>query len=439
MKTFAHATKARDFRRRRLPILESLEGRMVLSVCGVECNLVGDVLNISGSPSNDAISVVYDKTSASLRVSASLPSGEEFIGQYPVQNVASLNFSDLTSNDRYTIDSELALEVTLDANLSAPLDPALLSIGPFLSSSGATQGVDQILQRIVGTDSSTLQAAEHNLHDAQQAEGYSTTHESSPTHEDHSSLPSSAGSVLSPTLMPSGHGHEMSGAAFLVSTAVAHSGSIAHSVSRQASSSDGEPHGDSLLKEHSDPVASKSTTQTSSKLVPKRCTVTLSGGVVVTAVTGKRQCDCDAKATAAKEVSEQLSPKEIESGGKILMAATSECVPCQGPAWLSGLPAEFQTCSISPRRAGLPLLILDEQHDGPSCPLRSEAEDLAVTETAWLENLQYVGWPLLAASVVLIPTLFERRVKEDRESEDDTHPAVDWLFGRFNCELLMAR
>ena len=61
----------------------------------------------------------------------------------------------------------------------------------------------------------------------------------------------------------------------------------------------------------------------------------------------------------------------------------------------------------------LPVLtLLEEHHGGAACPTRSAAEDAAVTETAWLESLQYVGWPLMAASLALVPALFERRKKE---------------------------
>ena len=42
---------------------------------------------------------------------------------------------------------------------------------------------------------------------------------------------------------------------------------------------------------------------------------------------------------------------------------------------------------------------------------------------------------MLAASAAMIPTLRRNRDEEDRAG-DDFRPAADWLFGRFQVELL---
>ena len=58
-------------------------------------------------------------------------------------------------------------------------------------------------------------------------------------------------------------------------------------------------------------------------------------------------------------------------------------------------------------------------------------------EAPWLSGLQIVGWSLLATSAAVLPSL--RRRKESEDEDKEKMPAVDWLFGRFNVELLMAR
>ena len=49
---------------RRRPFVEPLEDRMVLSVCGVTCDLIDGQLHIHGTSADDSIAVRYDAATA---------------------------------------------------------------------------------------------------------------------------------------------------------------------------------------------------------------------------------------------------------------------------------------------------------------------------------------------------------------------------------------
>jgi hypothetical protein len=174
---------------------------------------------------------------------------------------------------------------------------------------------------------------------------------------------------------------------------------------------------------------------TSSKLVPKPCTVTASGGVLVTSVDGKRQCDCNAKAAAAKAIKEQILGSD-EADVSRSPAALADCLPCQR----SAVSADAAVCSFVALDAEHPLNMLAlpimEHLDGESCPEKSAAADAErqAADAEFLHGLQIVGFSLLAASVALLPTL---RWNAPRKRDDEFEPAADWLFGRLNVELLV--
>jgi hypothetical protein len=174
-----------------------------------------------------------------------------------------------------------------------------------------------------------------------------------------------------------------------------------------------------------------------SKLVPKRCTTTASGGVLITSVDGKRQCDCDAKAKAAEEIKEQLANKELAQG-QAVGAAPANCLPCQGLPLADDLAGQLASCAfpVSGEFSLAPHLNLDHVGD-EACPAKYSfaAEQAAAAELQWLHGLQIAGLSLLAASVAFVPT---RRSKPDEESHDDaTQLLIQRLFGRLHVERLV--
>jgi hypothetical protein len=245
------------------------------------------------------------------------------------------------------------------------------------------------------------------------------------------------------------HSHEGHGGGFAVSLAallmapgqVAHGGhhgvvtSAPRTVERWQTTSHANETGiDSTLGEHEEHADSPASNVGFKKLVPKPCTVSYSGGVVVTAVTGKRQCDCEQKQAAAEETARQIAGDDGLRAQSPL-ASLLDCLPCQQSALLAGLSAELQACSLPGIGSGA-LPNLENSFDQAVCPVEMAAQAEAA-EAAWLQSLQYVGWPLLLASLAMIPQR-RRRGSTMQERECDK-PAIDWLFSRFQIELLLAR
>jgi hypothetical protein len=178
------------------------------------------------------------------------------------------------------------------------------------------------------------------------------------------------------------------------------------------------------------------------KLLPKRCTVTYSGGLLVTSVDGKRQCDCDGKAKAAQQVKEQLADHdEMPAGLRALAAALVDCQPCQLAA-LNAAGAESGVCSFFPAASMDPLEALFPASLTPAgpgtCPereahLRDEAWG---ADADWLRGVQIVGLSMLAASVALLPTLRGNTTEDETQRTDDFWHAVGNLRGRLHVEPL---
>lgn len=181
-------------------------------------------------------------------------------------------------------------------------------------------------------------------------------------------------------------------------------------------------------------------TVVSTKVTPKQCTVSLAGKQLALNIDGDRRCDCEKKSQAAEEKAQKASEAEAKSQSSTI--AKIDCIPCQGGSpFLVGIPQEFQTCTQSP--AGFTLILPDLEHaEGAECPaLRgAETNDMVLSnEVAFLEGMKFVGWPLLLTSLCALPLMRERKKSEDDAEEESSSPAIDWLFGRLNVELLLAR
>ncbi len=442
--------------------VEGLESRAVLSVCGVTCELTDGMLNVQGTTADDLIAVRYDAEAASVSV---VGRNEEVIGQYPLADVRGLDINGLGGNDQLHVDSALhdalgmntaegenstsssgmhshGSAASTNNTTSTPFSgfgPALApTFAPALSSLAVSNtAASQLNSTSSANVSVTATVADHSAyHDA-------VTHATAPAdigavaHAGHySSMAGAVVSLVSGAVSMAGHSH----APLAYHSALA-SGHEATSELHATSPAE-EFNGELKLGEHEKHETTVTTNVAFNKLVAKPCTVSYSGGLVVTSVDGKRQCNCDQKKQAAEDVKQQLAGKN-GTGSDGLATATVECVPCQQQSGIfaAGLPKEFQTCSapmtVAKQAITLPVLTLLDEHHGATCLTRSAAEDAALTETAWLESLQYVGWPLVAAATAaLVPAMLERRKKND---EEDEAPALDWLFGRLHVEPLLAR
>lgn len=434
-------------RRRWMPLVETLESRSVLSVCGVTCELTDGMLHVQGTTSDDLIAVRYDAEAASVSV---IGRSDELIGQYSVADVRGLNINGLGGDDSLHVDP--ALERTLAASgaegeyATSPSNlhghgavvPSSTSNKPTTSTAvnyGPTLGpsLTPALNSVSVANTATSVGGSANL---------SVTSASVAEHNTHSA-------TSGPDFSLTSHMHDSPMAGAMIATAVSVVSMQTHGhaavyrpMTGSSADASGMQHESSVVEEaggeweltgHDDKHDAAVTSNVSfGKLVSKPCTVSYSGGLVVTSVDGKRQCNCEQKAQAAEEIKQALAGRK--DGGMEELAAAAECLPCQ--ALLFGLPGEMQTCSLPLTDDGLLVALLEGHHAGGSCPTRSENGNL-VTDTAWLESLQYVGWPLMAASLALVPALFERR--EKKTTEVSSNPTVEWLFGRLQVEPLLAR
>src|SRR5262245_17156856 len=105
---FWNEKSPRLHRHQRSLAVEALEGRAVLSVCGVDCGLVDGVLNVQGTPAQDTIAVRLDARAAMVQV---IGGDSELIGQYPTDQVHHVNVNGLAAGDKFSLDSQLNLPV----------------------------------------------------------------------------------------------------------------------------------------------------------------------------------------------------------------------------------------------------------------------------------------------------------------------------------------
>jgi hypothetical protein len=438
--------KRRD-RCRARPLVEPLESRMVLSACGVTCELIDGHLHIHGTAADDSIAVRYDAESALVEVVGGV---DEVVGQFPVADVEALTVNGLSANDQLQVDSLLSLPLTVRPEGESSASSSQSSSNHSHQSGLTSNNTAAVListtvpTRLSETDLSKSKSEFSG--DASITLGAThTTHESSVSsaavaavllnaHSDHVAN-SGAMPVMAPGAGGESHNH---GTVYITTTAAAvtsTAGAVAISASHDPSAGS-TAETQLATSNHGHNAEPKVKIESSSKLVPKRCTVTASGGVLVTSVDGKRQCDCEAKAEAAKAVKELLAGNDEAQAGP-RSAALAECLPCQRSALANATDAAV--CSFLPIDPAHPLSMLPlpimEHLDGESCPEKGAATSEAqAADAEFLQGLQIVGFALLAGSVALLPTL---RFGKPRKRDDEVEPAVDWLFGRLQVEPLL--
>src|SRR5262245_24542313 len=108
------------------PVVEQLEMRAVLSVCGVACELTDGVLNVQGTAGPDSIALRYDAYTRQVDV---IGGDNELIGRYPLSAVQSLNIHGGAGDDRFEVDSQLPLAINLQGGEGEDLLAALVPSG----------------------------------------------------------------------------------------------------------------------------------------------------------------------------------------------------------------------------------------------------------------------------------------------------------------------
>jgi len=415
--------------------VEALESRAVLSICGVTCGLTDGMLTVQGTAGDDDIAIRFDASSTSISV---IGRNQELIGQYSLNGIRALNVEGLAGNDQFEIDPRLHVNIQLNGGEG---EDALVGAGTHVHDPGTASTFQQLsVERSLpfttnsllfggnGTTSSATQLSSSLLNGS--ALPLQLT-QSAFFAADHSAHSSGSGDYLLSGL--ANHMHDGASMAGVVSAGVlVHS----HAASSRGLSSPGSTTTDSTtLDSHDQHAGNNGVTASPTKLVNKACTVSYTQGLVVTAVDGKRECDCEEKKAAADAIAKQLNEGGAPFAGSLKLAI-ADCLPCQR-SLLAGLPAELQTCALTPADAIDSALAELEIH-GNACPDRaSVARETDTTASTWMDGVKFVGWSLLTASVILAPTLWNN--EDDEEEADKRAEPTDWFFGRLGAELLSER
>ena len=329
----------------RRPFVESLEGRMVLSTCGVECELIDGQLHIHGTAASDNIAVQYDAASSSIKVVGGV---DEVVGQFPLADIQRLNLNGLSDADQFKMDSLLFLPISYSAegeSLGSSSDANTHGHQHGVTSSSAANIQADELESLNSTSSPAFTPDQSKVVPPIPLAHFShlASTEATPvfySHSDHVEIPTFVPSHAAHSVANQSHAHT---AAYSAVAATAVSAAIIHHEAPAKLAVEANLTSD----DHGTHPETKTKAEPSSKLVPKRCTVTDSGGTLVTSVDGKRQCDCDAKAQAAQEIKQQLAAGEQGPAGLASLAALADCQPCQRSALLAGLAADFALCSCA--------------------------------------------------------------------------------------------
>ena len=283
---------------------------------------------------------------------------DEVVGQFPIASVQSLNVNGLAANDSFHVDPKLSLPVGFngEGEVSQPASSqqsthqhgsATTIAAPAVTSATAlsplAENQNQILSRSpaaasIESERSDFVVCLHFNHSTNRSgpdrcprfacelcRNHADSHHALKSCRVHQLL--AARWSLNPT--SPGHHHAAvyftAGAASVISALVNHDSSSPATLETTIASDEHDRH-----------TETKSTSESPSKLIPKRCTVTASGGVLITSVDGKRQCDCDAKSKAAQEVKEQLAG-EVPTAIRLAAPRQTGRLPAL-PAILVGWP-----------------------------------------------------------------------------------------------------
>ena len=412
------------------PIVEQLELRAVLSVCGVTCELTDGVLSVAGTDGGDSIALRYD-TSAGL---VSVVGGEnELIGRFPLWAVQSVNVAGGAGDDRFEVDSHLPLAISLEGGegedlfaaltpsghshggQTASFDPSNIelfgsaispaataasgpafgpSLGPALIGSSAFGGMLPVsAPAFTGNSALPLLALSSNL-------GLLSTFSLLGAHDQHS--PALSAVLVDP------HGYHAAGVAGAVGTLGAATTFTAFSSAAATDDSAwlpaGAADGQSGAGGHHGRGESPSA-EVVAKFAPKRCTVRLTSKEVARNVSGEKKCDCAQKKAAAEAAAHRAAAADQAPATTTETAAATTpaaCPRCQMAALAPELAADM---ALAGEVCDLPLNDEVLVATASARPVPSSTDE-AMTAGEW----SFLGLTLAAAGLVVAPTFRRRRL-----------------------------
>ena len=306
----------------------------------------GRHLQVQGTAADDLIAVRYDAAAASVSV---MGRDDELIGQYSVADVRGLNINGLGGNDLLHVDP--ALERTLasgaegenassssnmhshgavvpSSTSNKPTSSAFANYGPTLGPSLApalsSVSVGNTATSVGGSVNlsvTSTSVAEHNSHGATSGPDFSMT-----SHIHDSPAAGAMIATIASVVSMQNHGH----AAAYRSMSTGNGEAMG---TRHDSLVVDDSSGEWELDGHDKHEVAATSNVSFGKLVAKPCTVSYSGGLVVTSVDGKRQCNCEQKARSAEEMKQALAGKNGTGGEGLANAAGRMRAVPAGACW----------------------------------------------------------------------------------------------------------
>ena len=416
-----------------------LERRAVLSVCGVECQLAGGVLNVAGTAAADAIALRYDSASQLVAV---IGRDNELVGQFPLAEIDRLVVSGGAGDDRFEVDSSLPVQIDLhggegeDLLASSAFTEHTHSHGGGAASLLAQSSIErrELLTAVAAptllTGSAAGPALPPTLGPAPVSLGGASSALAAATmvggHTGHETLLTSIPAEL--------HGSHplaaaaLAGAAFAshahASGAVSASGSAARGIDRDSDWSAAGTSGDVAKTAAHHSSSSSPSGEVVAKFAPKRCTVRTTAKELARTVNGEKKCDCAKKKAEAAAAAERAAASEQgdkSAAKEKAQPAVPACPRCERLAALADT-ALAEECVLTPAE--------DDLHPVASA-MAAASMDAASAEAgalAWQGGLHWAGWTLAGLGLLFAAHRSEKRRAEG--ARDEFPAAVDWLFAR---------
>jgi len=376
--------------------LERLEPRTVLS--GVTCELQAGLLTIHGSEGADAIGLEWDGTGHELQVQV----GGRVIQTFCADEIRMVNVVGLQSHDELHVDPNLSLPLALQGAEGEAARNDAEAISNYPAPDAFFQGLS------VATAASRLDQV-GLLPPAPQVV-------SEHVHSHHSPVSASSDATRVGPTAPAGQA-----VAGLVAVGHRHTSSTSIPTAPALADARGERlgngashHSAKTLTERAEPVTFDPEGKASTEFVKKWCTTTPWAKQLVASLDGKPVCKCGQTSSLPGSAG---WPGEWAESDNALRSAVIDLVfnptssldgrPCQQDAFFA-LEHELGTgeaCSmVRDRSAASDQVALLATAGLPDQPA-------PISESIWAENLEWIGWSLVAASAALLPLVFDKERK----------------------------
>ncbi|MFO0871872.1 MAG: hypothetical protein U0935_23350 [Pirellulales bacterium] len=409
--------------------IEPLERRTVLAVeCDVTCEVVGDQLRILGSADDDVIEIRFDTDTSRFRV---LGDGV-LAGEFSLDEIRYLRVEGLGGNDHFAIDSSLPLQLLMDGGEGE--DQLAVATTSFAHPHDPTRPLSAVVYErniesvaVVPGSSLTNSNVTGSGNDGSRALALLASLSLSHGHSGYSADDGAAGE-----LSHAGTGHVGGSSSAVSSTGVTtiahdeHSGGTSPYVitgnGDRATGLDGTELAAGRAQAATGHHGSSVSRAKGVELAKKWCTTTPLANRLVTTLEGKPTCSCE----EPKPKADRAAGASGAPGSSAARADGGElaCLPCgQQNPW-DAILADLQNGHFCSDKSADDLVAsLSAQFASPRRGVLRESEAWS-EESSWVDQLQWVGWGLVAAGIYVAPLLLKKSRSE--EAEEDQAVADSW-------------